>query len=92
LRRKRHPDREIEKALKYAESHGWRVESTGPRAHAWGRMYCPDNDADCRCGEFCVTSIWGTPRTAATHARQIRRVVDGCTARGPGQEPDQKVG
>jgi hypothetical protein len=44
-------------------------------------MFCPHNDPECRCGEFCITSIWGTPRNAENHARQIRRVVDGCTGR-----------
>jgi hypothetical protein len=75
---RRHPDAAIERALLYAEAHGWRVECRGPRAHAWGRMYCPHDDPDCRCGEYCITSIWCTPRDPETHAKQIRRVVDGC--------------
>jgi hypothetical protein len=41
-------------------------------------MFCPCNDPDCRCGEFCITVIWGTPRHPENHARQLRRVVDGC--------------
>lgn len=44
-------------------------------------MYCPYNDETCRCGEFCIASIWSTPRNAGTHGRQIRRVVDHCAAR-----------
>ncbi|MFQ5548970.1 MAG: hypothetical protein ACE5FV_11810 [Woeseia sp.] len=71
-----HPKAEIEAALKYAEERGWRVHVGG--SHAWGRMYCPNNDRNCRCGEFCIASIWGTPRNAGNHARQIRRVVDHC--------------
>jgi len=74
--RSRHPSKEIEAALQYAERRGWRVEAGS--AHAWGRMYCPRNRKECRCGEFCITSIWSTPRNAGNHARQIRRVVDGC--------------
>jgi hypothetical protein len=77
--RKKHPRQEIEAALQYAENHGWRVETGG--AHAWGRIYCPYNDKECRCGEFCIASIWSTPRNAANHARQIRRVVDNCLIR-----------
>jgi len=46
--------------------------------HAWGRMYCPFNDVVCRCGEFCVASIWSTPKNTGNHARQIRRIVDNC--------------
>ena len=80
MARRRHPSGPVEEALRYAEGHGWRVEPGGPRAHAWGKMFCPHNDPECRC-EFCITSIWGTPRNPENHARQIRRVVDGCTGR-----------
>ena len=68
----------IEEALRYAEDLGWRVEKAGSHAHAWGKMFCPHNDPDCRCGEWCVTSIWSTPKVPENHAKQIRRVVDGC--------------
>jgi hypothetical protein len=79
LPRKRHPDPTIETALVHAEANGWRIVRSQARAHCWGRMYCPANDKDCRCGEFCITSIWSTPRDPVKHARQIGRVVDGCT-------------
>jgi len=49
-------------------------------SHAWGKMYCPYNDVECRCGEFCITSIWSTPKNPGNHARQLRRVVDNCVA------------
>jgi hypothetical protein len=42
-------------------------------------MYCPYNDRECRCGEFCITSIWSTPRSEGSHARLLKRVVDNCT-------------
>ncbi len=58
---------------------GWRVEVGG--SHAWGRIYCPYNDVVCRCGQFCITSIWSTPKNADNHARQLKRVVDNCTTR-----------
>jgi hypothetical protein len=77
--RARHPKKEVEDAIRYAESCGWRVEVGG--SHAWGRIYCPYNDAECRCGEFCIASIWSTPRNPGNHARQIKRVVDNCAAR-----------
>ncbi len=92
MARRRHPSGPIEEALRfeealrYAEEHGWRVEPGGPRAHAWGKMLCPHNDPECRCGEFCKTSIWGTPKVPENHARQIRRVVDGCTGRASDDE------
>ena len=47
-----HPKKEVEEALRHAEGQGWRVEVGG--SHAWGRMYCPYNDEECRCGEFCI--------------------------------------
>lgn len=76
MARKRHPKPEVEAAIRHAESHGWRVQVGG--AHAWGRMLCPYDDAACRCGEFCITSIWSTPRSPGNHGRQLRRVVDNC--------------
>lgn len=83
IARKRHPDPTIEKALKHAEEHGWRVERGSGRSHAWGKMYCPHEDDECRCGEFCITSVWSTPRSPENHARRIRRVVDGYVAHRP---------
>lgn len=44
-----------------------------------GRIYCPYNDEECRCGEFCITSVWSTPKNPGNHARALRRVVDNCT-------------
>jgi len=80
MRRAKHPKKEVEQALRHAELLGWRVEPGG--SHAWGRMYCPRNVSECRCGEFCITSIWSTPKSAGNHARQLRRVVDNCVFRG----------
>lgn len=77
MARKQHPKQDIEVALRHAERHGWRVVQGG--SHAWGKMYCPYNNDGCRCGEFCITSIWSTPRNAGHHARQLLRVVDNCT-------------
>lgn len=74
-----HPKKEVEEAIKHAEAQGWRVTVGGN--HAWGKMYCPYNDHECRCGEFCMTSVWRTPRNAGNHARALRRIVDNCTAR-----------
>lgn len=78
MARSSHPKKEVELALKHAEEHGWRVELGG--GHAWGRIYCPYNDDDCRCGEFCISSVWSTPRNPTNHARALLRVVDNCSA------------
>lgn len=79
MRRAKHPKKEVEQALRHAEQQGWRVEPGG--SHAWGRMYCPRNLPECRCGEFCITSICSTPKNAGNHARQLRRIVDNCVFR-----------
>jgi hypothetical protein len=79
MARRPHPKAEVEAALRHAEQQGWRVEVGG--SHAWGRMYCPYNAHDCRCGEFCITSIWSTPKNAGNHARQLLRIVNKCTGR-----------
>lgn len=81
--RKCHQNPEIEAAIAYAESKGWRIKTGRGRAHAWGTMMCPNNDPDCRCGEFCITSIWSTPKNPTAHSRQLRRVVDNCMSPTP---------
>ena len=85
---KKHSKKEVQEAIEYAESKGWSIESSGGSGHAWGRMYCPYNDRECRCGEFCISSIWSTPKNPGNHARQIRRVVDNCT--GPERQNDEE--
>ena len=72
-----HPKKEVEEVLRLAEEQGWRIEVGG--GHAWGRIYCPYNDDECRCGEFCITSVWSTPKNSGNHARALRRVVGNCT-------------
>ncbi len=74
-----HPNKEIEDALGYAEANGWRIKVGG--SHAWGRIFCPYNDAQCRCGNFCISSVWSTPRNPDNHAKALKRVVDNCTTR-----------
>ena len=74
--RKKHPSKEVEEAIRYAESKMWVVQSGGH----WGFLYCPFNDAACRCGTRCKAGIWGTPKNPGNHAKQIRAVVDGCTS------------
>lgn len=71
--RDRHPNKEIEGALQYAESLGWEVKKAGKSSHAWGRVYCPHGGR-----EGCLFSVWSTPRSPQNHARQIRRNVDNC--------------
>ncbi len=68
--RRRHPMKEVEDALQYAESKQWTV--IVERSH-WGIIRCPLHTPD-----GCQVSVWSTPRSAANHGRQIRRAVDRC--------------
>jgi hypothetical protein len=68
-----HPNKHIREAVDYALVKGWRLVKSGPRAHAWGRLYCP---AKVRGG--CIVSVYGTPRVPENHARSVRRLVDAC--------------
>lgn len=77
MARQKHSKKEVEDALRHAESEGWTVSVGG--SHAWGKLYCPYNDPECRCGEFCIQSIWSTPKNPGNHAKDIKRVVDNCT-------------
>jgi hypothetical protein len=73
--RPRHPNKEIEAAVRYGEDLGWRLEMSN--GHAWGRLYCPHHD---RGG--CIVSIWSTPRDGNNHARRIRTLIDKCNHGG----------
>ena len=77
MARKKHSKKAVEAALKYAETYGWKVIKKGT-GHAWGVIRCPHKSDDCRCGQFCQSSIWSTPKNPDNHARQIKSIVDGC--------------
>jgi hypothetical protein len=69
--RSRHPSKEIESAIRYAEKLGWTVELSN--GHAWGRICCPRHTT-----EGCQISIWSTPRVPEHHAKRIMKIVDRC--------------
>lgn len=73
MKRKKHPSKEIEAAVQYAESKGWRYKAPGQSAHAWGLLLCPLGAR-----EGCSLSVWSTPRDVVRHARQICKVIDAC--------------
>lgn len=81
-KRNKHPNKEIENAIRYAENQGWRHQKSGGSAHAWGRLLCP---LHARSG--CQMSIWSTPRDADIHAKQIRRHIDKCKHSHKGKTP-----
>ncbi len=67
-----HQDKHIRKAIEYAEDHGWRFVKSGPRAHAYGAIYCGHGHRD------CYMFIHSTPRNPENHANKIRRTVAAC--------------
>lgn len=69
MARKRHPDKEVDDAIAEALAKGWRLRMQGH----WGRLYCPRANRD-----GCQIGIWGTPRNASIHARQILHRVNKC--------------
>lgn len=73
LKRVKHPNKEIEAAIKYAEQNGWTYKNSGNSAHAWGQLLCPLHTRE---GHRIL--IWSTPRSTFNHANQIRRTVDRC--------------
>jgi hypothetical protein len=68
-----HPNRYIREAIAYALNNGWMLRKSGPRAHTWGLLYCPQAD---RTG--CIRAVYSTPRSPEDHAKDIRRAVDRC--------------
>jgi hypothetical protein len=67
--RPRHPNKEVEAAVSYAESEGWTWRKQGH----WGRLYCHHADRD-----GCQVGVNGTPKNPEDHARQVTRAVNRC--------------
>lgn len=67
--RDRHPKKDIESALRYAESHGWKVQQKkSKKSHTWGRVTSPDGGISIR--------VDGTPKNPSDRAKDVRRAVD----------------
>jgi len=62
----KHPKKDVNEALDYADGQGFEVEQTSA-GHKWGRITCTCS------ARF---SVWSTPRSPFNHGRQIRRWVD----------------
>lgn len=69
-KRKKHPSKEIEAVIRYAEKKGWLYREAGKSAHAWGRLLPP-----CPGRKKCSIAIWSTPSDPTDHARQILQRV-----------------
>ena len=84
---KKHPDKHINDALNYVIANGWVIVEAGSSSHAWARLKCPYNDPSCRCGKFCLQSVWSTPKNPQNHAKQIRRIADRCINKDKEADP-----
>ena len=75
---KKHPNKEIQKALDYAVANGWMIVKAGDSAHAFCRI---------KCGIAGHTehmhSIWSTPKNPENFAKSIIRSVKKCA---PGKQ------
>lgn len=79
MSRIKHKNKDIEKALQYAEQNGWIVEvHNNSKSHAGGVIKCQQNSKKCWTSIYCITSIWSTPKNPYNHARQIIKIVDKC--------------
>ena len=72
-KRNKHPNKEIEVAIQYAEKLGWEYRDSGNSSHAWGRLFCPLHTRDGH-----QISIYTTPKNPTNFARLIRLRVDKC--------------
>lgn len=75
MARSRRPNKDIEAAVQYAESQGWRCIMGGH----WGRILCPHRTRD-----GCWMAVNSTPRNPFAHAQRIREYVDKCPHKGSG--------
>ncbi|WP_017295438.1 hypothetical protein [Geminocystis herdmanii] len=74
--KKKHPHKKIREVIEYAQQKGWIIkESNG---HAWGILYCPYNDKNCRSGKHCKISVWSTPTNPEYFAQHLKRAIDKC--------------
>lgn len=83
MARDRHPKKELEAIVAYAEELGWRV--VAGKRHAKFKLYCKHADRD-----GCKIAVWSTPADVDDHAKDIRRSIDRCPHQEQGGE-DEKV-
>ncbi len=89
MNRKKHSKKEVESVLKYAEEQGWTIKPSKNNGHAWGKILCPKQSDECRCGMHCITSIWSTPKSASSFAIRVKRIIDNCTSKDVEDNEDE---
>ena len=73
---KKHPSKEVQKAIEYAIASGWHIVDAGKSAHCFAKLRCgiPEHREH-------MMSIWSTPRNPENMAKRIRELVDKCQPR-----------
>ena len=82
MARDRHPKKELEAVVEYAEEQGWEV-SAGKR-HAKFRLRCPHHVRD-----GCQVSVWSTPADVDDHAKDVRRSINRYPHKNEGGEDEE---
>ena len=67
--RPRHPNKEIESAVKYAEAHGWEYVRQG--SHVWGVLHCAGRGLDSRAPRSGASGRRERPQAERTPSRAI---------------------
>ncbi len=68
---KKHPNKHIREAIKYAVERGWRVTTSD--GHYWGHLLCPLETR-----EGCILGVFSTPRNPENHSKWLRKFIDRC--------------
>ncbi|MFQ6678332.1 MAG: hypothetical protein ACE5D0_08420 [Fidelibacterota bacterium] len=74
MNRKKHPNKEIDSAIKHALTLKWKLIKPGKSAHIWGKLLCPTGDRSAG----CIIFVYSTPQVPENHANQIIRAINKC--------------
>jgi len=69
--RPKHPNKEIDAVVAYAEELGWQIVKRS--GHCWARLLCPRHDQD-----GCQISVFSTPQNPQNHAKRLRKDIERC--------------
>lgn len=73
---KYHPNKDVDAAIDYAVSQGWRFVEKG-NSHTVAYLYCTHESSGQHDSMKCHISIYGSPKNPGNHAKKIRKAVDG---------------
>ena len=76
--RRRHPNKEIDAAVRFAIAKGWEVKPSS--GHLWGKLFCPE-----RSSLGHIEFVYGTPKGKENVAKTIIRSVSSCEHKAEGK-------